>query len=117
MAVYAFFLKSFNGKDAAGTVEDLFSKRLQLSDLERSIDQLRSAEHETYAWEKMQDPEHFRARIGPCISKVNGAIRKALGQNSLAAQYQISTGKKYGVKIPKFEIVEEAGKSWQGPQQ
>lgn len=108
-AVYALFLKAFNTGDPGATLEDLYSRRPLLAQLEREIDRLGPGEKESYAWERMKDPDDFRARIGPCISKVNQAVTKALGENRLAARYRISMGRRYKVDVERFEIVEPGG--------
>jgi hypothetical protein len=110
LAVYAFFLHEFNGPQAAGTIEAVYERRSALAELERRIDRLRLGEREVYAWEKMRDTGELRAQLGPCISKVNRAITSALGDNTLAARYRISTGSRYGVHIERFEIRDSAGK-------
>ena len=107
LAVYLFFLKFFNGNTGVA-LDDLFAQRTHLSDLERLIDRLRLGETEAYTWDKLRDMEEFRDRIGPCISKVNRQIRTALGDNRLAAHFQIVTGGNYGVNVADFRIVENA---------
>ncbi len=113
LAVYAFFLLAFNTGSSGYRLEELFDRRLLLADLERRIDQLKAGEQETYAWEKMPELEDFRARLGPCISKVNRAIDGALGKNRLSARYRISTGKTHRVDVSEFEIQEPDGHLWQ----
>jgi hypothetical protein len=73
---------------------------------ERCIDRLRMGEHETYSWELKRDLEDFRARIGPCISKVNRAVNKAFGKNRLAVSHRVATGGSYGVNVPNFAMTE-----------
>jgi CRISPR-associated protein (TIGR02584 family) len=109
-AVYAFFLREFNGPPSGGTMEELCDRRLVLAETERRIDRLRLGERDTYAWETEEDIDDFRARISPCISKVNHAVTGALGNNRLAAKYRISTGGRYGVDIKRVEILDSAGK-------
>jgi len=109
IAVYAFFLTQFNAPQAVG-IDDLFAKRKVVADFERRIDRLRLGEQERYAWESMRDVEEFRARLGPCISKVNREVNKAFGRNRLAERYRIATGRKYGVNVPAFEIVATEGR-------
>ncbi|HAA02530.1 MAG TPA: TIGR02584 family CRISPR-associated protein, partial [Syntrophobacteraceae bacterium] len=107
LAVYLFFLEYCNGGDWL-PVAELYPRRSLLSELERRIDRLRLGEAEAYTWDKLRDPEEFRSRVGPCISKVNGKIRTALGANRLAARYQIATGGSYGVNGIEFHIVDYA---------
>ena len=110
IAVYTFFLMEFNQPEANATLQELFAERLLPAKLERLIDRQRQGEHETYAWETMNDLDDFRARIGPCISKINRTVNKAFGRNRLAEHYRISTGRKYGVYVPDYEILETEGR-------
>lgn len=113
MAVYAFFLLRFNGVVEGHSLEDLFARKGLIGKLERTIDRFKQGEQERYAWESMRGPEDFRARIGPCISKINTSIGLALGKNRLAERYRISTGGRYGVSVNRFQVLETDGKPWQ----
>lgn len=106
MAVYAFFLQNFNDRNADAALEDLFRKKLQIADLERRIDRLRRTEQERYAWETVRDPDEFRSKISPCITKINKAVQTALGKNRLSDRYTITQRGRYGIRVPKFEITE-----------
>lgn len=112
MAVYAFLLLQTGGKGLFRTIDELFGARLRLACLEREADRLRQGEQEAYAWEKMKDIDDFRARIGPCISKINRVIDQALGKNRLAEMYRISTGRKYGLQISDFQILKSKDIPW-----
>jgi len=117
IAVYTFFLIEFNRPEANAAMQQLFEKRLVAAELERLIDRQRQGEHEAYAWETMNDLDDFRARIGPCISKINRTVNKAFGRNRLAQRYRISTGRKYGVYVPDYEILETEGRPFTRVQQ
>ncbi|MCK8603001.1 CRISPR-associated ring nuclease Csm6 [Desulfoferrobacter suflitae] len=112
VAVYAFFLRELQERGGAATTLELFEKRLRLAELERLIDRSRSGEQERYAWETMQDLEDFRARLGPCVSKVNRAVNQAFGKNRLAERYRIATGRSYRMQPLDFAIFEAAGRPW-----
>lgn len=109
MAVYVFFLLKFNGSRSRGTMEDLFRERLLLARLERLMDRMKQAEHESYAWEAMREVDDFRSRLSPCISKINRAFRGVLGKNRLAKSFSISTGGVYGVDVKDFHIFVKEG--------
>ena len=113
-AVYAFFLMEFNGPGAEGVMDSLFENRGLLSDLERQIDRFGAGEREFYSWERIRDADEFRGQIGPCISKVNRAIRRGVGSSFLASRYEIYTGKKYGTNVEKFKVLGSGGSPWQG---
>lgn len=105
MAVYAFFLLSFNGCRSRTDMRALFCERQLLAQLERLMDRMRHGEHENYAWEIMKDEDDFRSRMSPCISKVNGILRSILGKNRLSTQLSITTRGGYGVDVQNFEIL------------
>jgi len=109
IAVYAFFLLSFNGSRSRASMETLFCKRLLLAQLERLMDRMKHGEHEVYAWETMKDEADFRSRMSPCISKVNGALQSALGKNRLSSHFSIATKGAYGVDVQDFEILLKEG--------
>ena len=111
-AVYAFFLFEFNGPGAGGAMGSLFEKKGLLSDLERQIDRFGAGEKESYSWERMRDGDEFREHIGPCISKVNRAIRRGVGSGFTASGYVISTGRRYGVDVEHFKVLGAGGKIW-----
>ncbi|MDR3569702.1 MAG: CRISPR-associated ring nuclease Csm6 [Syntrophobacteraceae bacterium] len=113
-AVYGFFLLQFNGLGAHGSMDSLFEKRELLSDLERQIDRYGVGEKAFYSWERMRDADEFREQIGPCISKVNRALRRGLGSGFLASRYAISTGRRYGVNVELFKVFGADGKTWKG---
>jgi len=112
MAVYAFMLLQVSGVGRSKNIDELFAARLALARLERTMDCLRQGEQESYAWERMKDVDDFRARIGPCISKLNRAITQALGNNRLAELYRISTGRAYGIQTADFQIDESKDRPW-----
>jgi CRISPR-associated protein (TIGR02584 family) len=107
LAVYAFFLTGFNVAKPAFGLDELFGRRHLLTEIERRIDRLRLGDRETYAWDSMRDSEDFRERIGPCISKINKVLRGTLGENRLSRLYGITTGRKYGVSVSRFEILDK----------
>lgn len=109
LATYLFFLTQCNSSENGLSFDDLFQRRVYLAKIEREIDKLRHGEQERYAWESMGDSEDFRARIGPCISKVNRKINEVLGRNRLAERYRINTSPKYHVSIPDFVVYAEEG--------
>jgi CRISPR-associated protein (TIGR02584 family) len=112
-AVYAFFLLRFNGAAEGYGIEELFAHRDLIAGLERAIDRFKQGEQERYAWEIMKDPEDFRARLGPCISKINAALGSALGRNRLAQRYRIGTGGRYGVAVDRFQVLVTDGRPWE----
>lgn len=105
-AVYAFFLEACNEEAGGLSIQELFERRPVIAAFERRVDRLRLGEKETYAWERMRDLDDFREKIGPCISKINRTINRALGKNRLAASCRILGGKRYRVDVEKFEILE-----------
>ncbi len=112
LAVYCFLLFESESCTGGVSVEDLFERRSVIAELERYMDRFRQGEKESYAWEKMTDLEDFKARIGPCISKANAAVRKALGRNRLAERYTVSTRSRRTVDAGAFRIVMSDGKPW-----
>lgn len=105
-AVYAFFLQTFNEPSCPFYLEDLYARRDDLANLERQTDRLRLGERDSYPWETMRDREEFRTRLSPCITKINKAIRAALGRNRFADHFTITGGRHYGVSVPSFHIRE-----------